>query len=110
MKIMYGIATALWLSNTNQRRKPMTLTEILEALKQLDNAERLNIAKAALRLMREDWQSLTPAEKEQQLAMAAELAILDYLPGSELTVFTALDGEDFYEYTDEDFANLDSHA
>jgi hypothetical protein len=88
----------------------MTQTEILEALKQLTNAERLTIAKAALRLMREDWQSLTSDQKEQQLAMAAELAILDYLPGSEITVFTDLDGEDFYEYTDKDFANLDSHA
>jgi hypothetical protein len=88
----------------------MTKTEILQALKQMTNAERLTIAKAALRLMREDWQSLTPAEKEQQLAMSAELVFLDYLPGSELTVFTELDGEDFYEYANEDFANLDSHA
>ena len=88
----------------------MIKTEILEALKQLTNAERLTIAKAALRLMREDWQSLTSAQKEQQLALSAELAILDYLPGSELTVFTDLDREDFYEYTNEDFANLDSHA
>lgn len=88
----------------------MTQTEILEALKHLTNVERLTIAKAALCLMREDWQSLTPAQKEQQLAMAADLAILDYLPGSELTVFSALDGEDFYEYTDEDFSNVDYHA
>jgi hypothetical protein len=41
---------------------------------------------------------------------SAELAILDYLQDEELTVFTALDGEDFYEYTAEDFAKLDSHA
>ncbi len=91
-------------------KKPMIKTEILEALKQLTNAERLTITKAALRLMREDWQSLTSVQKEQQLALSAELAILDYLPGSELTVFTDLDSEDFYEYTNEDFANLDSHA
>ena len=44
------------------------------------------------------------------ISRSAELAILDYLQDEELTVFTALDGEDFYEYTAEDFAKLDSHA
>ena len=88
----------------------MTKTEILEILKLLTNAERLTLAKLALTMAREEWKSLTPEEKKQQLAMSAELAILDYLQDEELTAFSALDSEDFYEYTDEDVAKLDSHA
>jgi len=38
------------------------------------------------------------------IAAAAEALREDYALGGELTVFTALDGEDFYEYTDEDLA------
>jgi hypothetical protein len=41
--------------------------------------------------MRQDWQTLTPEQKEHQLSLSAQLAVLDYLPGSELTEFTALD-------------------
>lgn len=90
----------------------MTQTEILQALKQMTNAECLTIAEAALRLIRENLQqqSLTPAQLEQELAAAAEALREDYALGGELTVFTALDGEDFYEYTDEDLANINSHA
>ncbi len=88
----------------------MTKVEILAALKQLTNAERLEIAKAALYIAREDWKSLTSKEKQQQLALSAQLAILDYLQDEELTAFTALDGEEVYEYTDEDLAKLDAHA
>ncbi|GET42485.1 hypothetical protein [Microseira wollei] len=88
----------------------MIKSEIVEALKHLTNAERLEIAKAALCMAREDWKSLTNEEKQQQLALSAQLAILDYLQDEELTAFTALDGEDIYEYTDEDFAKLDAHA
>lgn len=88
----------------------MTKVEILAALKQLTNAERLEMAKAALRMAREDWKSLTSEEKQQQLALSAQLAILDYLQDEELTAFTALDGEEVYEYTDEDLAKLDAHA
>ena len=42
-------------------------------------------------MAREEWNSLTPEEKKQQLAMSAELAILDYLQDEELTAFSALD-------------------
>jgi hypothetical protein len=57
--------------------------------------DRLTIAETALKLMRQDWQSLTPEQKEHQLNLSAQLAVLDYLPGGELTAFTALDREDF---------------
>ncbi|MFB2917763.1 MULTISPECIES: hypothetical protein [Aerosakkonema] len=88
----------------------MTKAEILAALKHQTNAERLTIAKVALRMAREEWKSLTPEEKEQQLAMAAQLAILDYLQDEELTAFSALDSEEFSESTHKDFAEIDSHA
>ena len=47
----------------------MTQKEILQALKQMTNAERLNIAEAILRLIRENLQleSPTPAQLEQEL-------------------------------------------
>lgn len=88
----------------------MTKPEILEAIKQMTNAERLEVAKTALRIAREEWKLLTPAERNQQLAISAQLAVLDYLQDEELTAFTALDSEDIYEYTDEDVASLDAHA
>lgn len=88
----------------------MIKAAIIEALKQVTNAERLEIASSALRMAREDWKSLTSEEKQQQLALSAQLAILDYLQDEELTAFTALDGEDIYAYTDEDFGKLDAHA
>lgn len=90
----------------------MTQIEILQALKHMTNAERLTIAETALRLIREDLQQQfpTPAQLEQELAAAAEALREDYAPGGELTVFTTLDGEDFYEYTDENLTDIFSHA
>jgi len=88
----------------------MKTTEILQVLPELSIGERLAIANAALQSTRQVWQTLTPEQKEQHLALSAELAILDYTTDRELTAFTELDGEDFYEYSDEDFAKLDSNA
>lgn len=45
-------------------------------------------------------QPLTPTERKRQLVAAAEALLPDYAEGSELTVFTALDSEDFYAYYD----------
>ncbi len=49
----------------------MTQKEILQALKQMTNAERLIIAEAILRLIRENLQleSPTPAQLEQELSL-----------------------------------------
>jgi hypothetical protein len=69
----------------------------LQTLSELPNGDRLTIAQTALKLMRQDWQFLTSEEKEHQLNLCAQLAVLDYLPGSPLTEFTVLDREDFYE-------------
>ena len=77
----------------------MTRTEILEELQKLPMAERLAIAEAALRLIREELRkaepSLAGAIKTEQLVAAAEALLPDYTPGGELTVFTSLDAEDF---------------
>jgi hypothetical protein len=90
----------------------MNTNDVLQTLSELPNSDRLTIAETALKLMRQDWQTLTPEQKEHQLNLSAQLAVLDYLPGSELTEFTALDGEDFYEDLDETVSNttLNIHA
>ena len=77
----------------------MTRTEILDELQKLPMGERLAIAEAALRLIREDLRKadapLERAKKAEQLAAAAEALLPAYTPGGELTVFTSLDAEDF---------------
>jgi hypothetical protein len=90
----------------------MNTNEVLQTLSALPNRDRLTIAETALKLMRQDWQSLTPEQKEHQLNLSAQLAVLDYLPGSQLTEFTALDGEAFYEDLDETapHATINIHA
>jgi len=78
----------------------MTQTEILEELKKLTTSDRLTIIEAALHLIREDLQQVEPplarTERQRQLAAAAEALLPDYAAGDELTIFTALDGEDFH--------------
>ncbi|MFQ5903181.1 MAG: hypothetical protein ACE5JO_05785 [Candidatus Binatia bacterium] len=78
----------------------MTPREILEELKKLPTPERLTIIEAALRLTREDLQRmeqlLDRTERKRQVAAAAEALLPDYSAGGELTIFTALDGEDFH--------------
>lgn len=77
----------------------MAQPDILEKLKELTAAERLSVAEAALRLIRNDLRKTTrPAtakERKKQLAKAAKVLLPDYKSGGELTVFTALDSEDF---------------
>ena len=78
----------------------MTQAEILQQLKTLPTIERLAIIEAALHLTRQDLQQkeqpLSQTDKNKQLAAAAQAMLPDYAPGSELTIFTALDGEDFH--------------
>jgi len=78
----------------------MTQTEVLEKLGSMTTTERLTVIEAALELIREDLRrvELPPAraERKRQLAAAAKALLPDYAAGGELTVFTALDGEDFY--------------
>lgn len=78
----------------------MTQVEILEELRKLTTRERLMIIEAALQMIREDLrlreQRPGRREREQQLAAAAKALLPDYAAGDELTIFTALDSEDFY--------------
>ncbi|MGA9347340.1 MAG: hypothetical protein WBW48_00865 [Anaerolineae bacterium] len=77
----------------------MAQVEILEELQKFTIPERLTIVEAALRLIREDLQQVgqpqTRIERKRQLAEAAEALLPDYVAGGELTIFTALDSEDF---------------
>jgi len=72
----------------------------MEELKKFTIPERLTLVEAALHLIREDLQQverpLTQADRKRQLAAAAEALLPDYAAGGELTIFTALDSEDFY--------------
>ncbi len=103
------------------------LRQILDAIRQLSLAERLIVAEevlqflredlrlerreqkrkgmeAAAQLLREDYEHGTVAsppsweERCRQMAEAAQIALPHYQHDHELTIFTALDGEDFYDY------------
>jgi hypothetical protein len=75
----------------------METTEIIKALPTLSIDERLSIATIALNSIKAQKQMMTDQQLEQQLRVAANLAIDDYTHDPELTIFTSLDGEDFLE-------------
>ncbi|MBW4579949.1 MAG: hypothetical protein KME42_10305 [Tildeniella nuda ZEHNDER 1965/U140] len=75
----------------------METADILQALPHLTVRDRLKIAEVAFQLVQQEQHSLTNTQRREQLAIAAMSAIDDYAPGSELTTFTLLDGEDFYD-------------
>ncbi len=77
----------------------MTREAILEEIKKLPMTDRLAVMEASLHLIRLQLQQLESSqilEPRQQLVLAAETLLPDYVHGGELTAFTALDGEDFY--------------
>jgi hypothetical protein len=77
----------------------MTNTEILEKLKGLPAADRLEIIESTVHQLREDLgRSSAPDEPESsaRLLRAAEALLGDYSTDRELTAFTALDGEGFH--------------
>jgi hypothetical protein len=75
----------------------METTEIIKALPTLSIDERLTIATIALNSIETQKQSMTEGQLEQQLKIAANLALNDYVTDPELTIFTSLDNEDFLE-------------
>ena len=75
----------------------MNTSEILKILPQLSNCDRLKIAQEALRLTQQEKHNLTSEEIEKQWSIAATEAVEDYTSDEELTVFTTLDSEPFYE-------------
>ena len=77
----------------------MSHMNILEELRKFAPAERLTIMEAALKQIRADLQQPGPqlrANKKRALAMAADALYADYVTDKDLTVFTALDAEDFH--------------
>lgn len=70
--------------------------QILEAIKQMPNIERIRIIEFTLGLMREEM------AKNEQLSLkeAAELMCPFYAEGSELSEFVDSEQGDFYEYED----------
>ncbi|MGM3307730.1 hypothetical protein ACSQ6I_17465 [Anabaena sp. WFMT] len=76
--------------------KNMIKTQVLEAIKQMPNVERLEVIEFALRLVREDM------DKPEKLSLtaAAEVMRAFYAEGSELTEFVDTCDEDFQEYHD----------
>jgi hypothetical protein len=75
----------------------MKTTEIIEVLPTLSIEDRLNIATIALDSIDPRSAIMTEQQLEQQLRLAANLAVDDYTNDRELTIFTSLDGEDFLE-------------
>jgi hypothetical protein len=75
----------------------METTEIIKALPTLSIDERLSIATIALSSIETQKQVMTERQLEQQLRVAANLAIDDYANDPELTILTSLDSEDFLE-------------
>jgi hypothetical protein len=76
----------------------ITTTEILQTIPQLSPADCFQIAETLLVKMQTTISIPTREQINQQLKIAALLAVDDYANDSELTAFTSLDGEDFYEY------------
>jgi hypothetical protein len=73
----------------------MSTVEVVNALAQLNNAQRLEVIEAASRLIREDLAiHANREEKERRLREAARRLAPLYEPGGELAEWNELDGED----------------
>jgi hypothetical protein len=78
----------------------MSTDHVLEQLTHLSNAERLEVAEAAARLVRENLGAGTgdPETEEDRRVRSAAASVKDlYEPGGELTEWTALDAEAFVD-------------
>jgi hypothetical protein len=75
----------------------ITTTEILQTIPKLAQEDCFRIAEILLQKLQTQI-AQTRQQINQQLKIAALLALDDYTNDPELTAFTALDGEDFYEY------------
>ena len=75
----------------------ITTTEILQTIPKLSQEDCFQIAEILLQRLLTQTKP-TRAQINQQLKIAALLAVDDYTNDPELTALTALDGEGFYEY------------
>jgi len=73
----------------------MQATQILDIIKGLTLREKLLIAEQIFRDIREETQ--LDQDEDQQRLKAAELLAGDYEIDEELTAFTSLDKDEFYE-------------
>lgn len=81
----------------------MTIEEILSALKEMKNSDRVIIIETAARLMREEAErkALQKAERDRRLEEAAKKALPDYLPGGALANLWSPDSKPYYSSEDE---------
>lgn len=73
---------------------------MVQEFHKLSLLERLDVVEALVRQMREEWQLEIIQRRQssqQQLAAAAAALRKDYESDVDLTAFTSLDGEAFYE-------------
>jgi hypothetical protein len=75
----------------------ITTTEILQTIPTLPQEDCFCIAETLLQRLQTQT-APTRDQVNQQLKIAAFLAVDDYNNDSELTALTVLDGDDFYEY------------
>lgn len=78
----------------------MNKSELLDQLKQLNNSDRLVLIEAATRLVREDLatQASNPDEEKERRLQNAAIALKElYEPGGQLTEWTELDSEGFFD-------------
>jgi hypothetical protein len=68
----------------------MGTSEIISEINKLPVSQRLTLIELTIKKIREE-------EKRHQLSAAAEMLFNDYSNDPELTAFTNLDHEDFYE-------------
>jgi hypothetical protein len=68
----------------------MGTSEIISEINKLPVSQRLTLIELTIKNIRQE-------EKKQRLSAAAELVLDDYLNDPELTAFTSLDHEDFYD-------------
>lgn len=68
----------------------MGTSEIISEINKLPISQRLTLIELTLKKIKEE-------EKKNQLSIAAEKLYSDYSSDPELTVFSSLDQEDFYE-------------
>jgi hypothetical protein len=69
----------------------MTNTQIVEEINRLPLAEKIHVIELVLKSIRQE------TDKSPSLAEGARALLQDYENDKELTAFTALGGEDFYE-------------
>ena len=70
-------------------------TQILDLINDLSLSEKA----ALIEILARDIQKVTTgkSDTDEEMKKAADLLLADYETNSELTAFTALDSEDFYE-------------